>query len=88
MKIKKDFVLRQLAGGYVATAVGSAAAEFKGIVKLNESGAIIWRELEKGSDLQGCAQKLCDTYDVDMQTALSDCENVISALKNCGAIDD
>ncbi len=88
MKIKKDFVLRELAGGYVATAIGSAAAGFKGIIKLNESGALIWRELENGATLESCAEKLCNTYNIDSKTALSDCKDIIEKLRGCGALDE
>lgn len=88
MKIKKDFVLRELAGGYVATAVGSAAADFKGIIKLNETGALIWKELEGGSDLDNICEKICSTYNVDKDTAKSDCSEIIQKLKSCGVIDE
>lgn len=87
MKIKKDFVLRKLAGGYVATAVGSASAEFKGIIKLNETGAFIWRELENDTDAESIAQKLCDEYSIDKQTALNDVNSIVSQLKSAGVID-
>lgn len=88
MKIKKDFVLRKLAGGYVATAVGSAASEFRGIIKLNETGAFIWRELEGGATIDELCNKICSNYNIDSQTAKSDCELIIEKLKKCGAIDE
>lgn len=87
MKIKKDFVLRKLAGGYVATAVGASAADFKGIIKLNETGAFIWRELEQGGDENTIADKLCGQYNIDKQTALDDTNQIIAKLKSAGVIE-
>lgn len=88
MKINKDFVLRKLAGGYVATAVGSAASDFKGIIKLNETGAFIWHELESDISLDELCDKICANYSIDRDTAINDCEAIIAKLKQCGAIDE
>lgn len=43
MNIKKGFVIQEVGGQWVAVATGAAAAEFSGIVKLNDTAAIVWR---------------------------------------------
>ena len=48
MKIKKGFVIQQVGGQWVAVATGSAAVEFSGIVKLNDTAAIAWKGVEEG----------------------------------------
>lgn len=40
MNIKKGFVIQEVGGQWVAVATGAAAAEFSGIVKLNDTAAI------------------------------------------------
>lgn len=47
MKIKKGFVIQQVGGQWVAVATGSAAVEFSGIVKLNDTAAIAWKGVEE-----------------------------------------
>ena len=39
MKLKENFVLRQVAGSYAVLAVGAASVDFNGMLTLNESGA-------------------------------------------------
>ena len=43
MKIKKGFVIQEVAGQWVAVATGAAAKEFTGIVKLNATAAHVSR---------------------------------------------
>ena len=47
MKIKKGFVLRDVAGRSVVVATGAAAKRFRGMVMLNETGKEIWTNLTK-----------------------------------------
>ena len=42
MKIKKGFVKRNIAGSEIVVTVGKTAAEFNGMITLNESGAFFW----------------------------------------------
>ena len=42
MKIKNGFVVREIAGECVVVALGEASKVFNGIIKLNETGKIIW----------------------------------------------
>ena len=89
MKIKKGFVLREMAGGVsVVVGVGEKANELKGYLTLNESGALIWKTLEKGADLNGVVAKILQEYDVSEELATKDASLVIEKLKEIGAIDD
>ncbi|MCC8103908.1 MAG: PqqD family protein [Lachnospiraceae bacterium] len=45
MKIKEGFVIRKVAGEYVAVATGEASREFQGMIKLNETAKTIWEGL-------------------------------------------
>ena len=60
MKVKKDFLLRQVAGSWVAVAVGAQSVDFDGMLTLNESGALLWRALEQGADRRALTQALTD----------------------------
>ena len=47
MKIKKGFVLRDVAGRSVVVATGAAAKRFRGMVMLNETGKEIGQDCKK-----------------------------------------
>ena len=48
MKIKKGFVIEEVAGSYLACATGKLAKSFNGFIRLNESGAFLWKMLSEG----------------------------------------
>ena len=89
MKIKKGFVLREMAGGVsVVVGVGDKANQLKGYLTLNESGALIWKTLEKGGELSDVVSAILNEYDVDEALAINDARIVIEKLKEIGALDD
>ncbi len=47
MKLKYDFVINQVAGETVAVSVGNNDGQFNGYIKLNETGAEIFKALKK-----------------------------------------
>ena len=72
MKIKEGFILREVAGSYLVVAVGKAVKEFGGVVNLNETGAFLWKLLEKSSNQSEMVDALLNEYDVDRDTAEKD----------------
>ena len=72
MKIKEGFILREVAGSYLVVAVGKAVKEFGGVVNLNETGAFLWKLLEKSSTESEMVDALLSEYDVDRNTAEKD----------------
>lgn len=47
MKLKYDFVINKVAGETVAVSVGDNDGRFNGYIKLNETGAFIFKALQK-----------------------------------------
>ena len=64
MKIKENFVLRQVADTWVVLPLGQATVDFKGMLTLNESGILLWRLLEKGTTREALAAALTEEYEV------------------------
>ena len=71
MKIKEGYILREVADNYLVVAVGGAVKDFKGVITLNETGAFLWKALEKGADEQSLVSSLLDEYDVKKEQAES-----------------
>ena len=80
MKIKDGFVLREVAGSFIVVAVGEAVKTFNGLINLNETGAFLWRILEKGAEKEDLIAQLLAEYEVDEKTAASDVDNFINKL--------
>ncbi len=80
MKIKDGFILREVAGSYLVVAVGNAVKEFGGIVNLNETGAFLWRLLEKSSTESEMVDALLNEYEVDRETAEKDVKAFVEKL--------
>ena len=49
MKLKYNFVINKVAGSVVAVPVGTDGAAFKGYIKLNDTGAYIFKALKTGA---------------------------------------
>lgn len=80
MKIKDGFILREVAGSYLVVAVGNAVKEFGGIVNLNETGAFLWKLLEKSSTEPEMVDALLNEYEVDRETAEKDVKAFVEKL--------
>ena len=59
MKIKKDFVLKNVAGNFVVFPVGEATVDFRGMLALNETGAFLWEKLADGTTKNELCTALC-----------------------------
>lgn len=67
MKTKEGFVIRKVAGEYVAVATGEASREFQGMIKLNETGKIIWEGLADGWTEEQIVESLAEKFGAKSQ---------------------
>lgn len=81
MVIKKDFILRKIAGEDVVIPIGNNIADFNGIITLNETAAFLWKELQSGQDEKGLLERLCQEYDATEEEALQDIQEFLSILR-------
>ena len=88
MKIKKDYVLRQVADTWVVLPLGDAAVDFSGMLTLNESGAMLWRVLEQGADREKLTAALLDEYEVSRQQAMADVDAFLNKLLQAGCLEE
>lgn len=88
MKIKEGYILREVAGNNIVVAVGDECVNFDGIKTLNETGAFLWRSIEKGMDCEMLTKALTEEYEVDTETAKEDVKEFVSLLMNNGLIEN
>ena len=82
MKIKEGFILREVAGSYIVVAVGNAVKDFNGVINLNETGAFLWKILEKGAEKEDLISALLAEYEVEAELATKDIEKFIEKLES------
>jgi len=88
MKIKGDFLLREIVGESIVVPLGNNVVSVNGIITLTESAVILWRKLENGVDgIDELVDALLDEYDVDRETALSSVVEFIDQLREKDMID-
>ena len=87
MKIKENFVLRQVADTWVVLPIGSATLDFNGMLTLNESGVLLWRLLEQGKGREELVDMLLSVYDVSRQEATADVEEFLAKLIQAGCVE-
>lgn len=87
MKIKKGFVVRSIAGESVVVALGAASKNFNGIIKLNDTGRVLWDKLEGGCECDDLVAALLAEYDVDEATARADVNAFVEKLKGAKVIE-
>lgn len=88
MKINKNFALRKVANAWVVLPLAEATVNLNGMMKLNESGVMLWNALADGCDFERLVSLITEEYDVTLEQAKVDVDEFISKLKNAGCIDE
>lgn len=86
MKIKDGFVLRNICDEYIVVAVGRQTLDFKGLIKLNETGAFLWEQLKNERSEEELLTALCAEYAVDEATAKADIAAFLASLKEAALL--
>ena len=86
MKIKKDFILREIAGEYILIPTGTTTQNFNGLISLNEVAAFIWSNIEEVEDDNQMIKLILENYEIDEDVARTDVELFISELRQANMI--
>ncbi len=81
MKIKDGFVLRNICDEFIVVAVGRQTLDFKGLIKLNESGAFLWEQLKNDVTEDELLKALTAEYAVEEAVAREDVAAFLKSLK-------
>ena len=86
MRISEDFVLRQVADTWVVLPLKSDTVDFNGMIRLNGSGAMLWKWLEQGATREELVQALTSQYEVSREEAARDVDKFIETLNKVGCL--
>ena len=80
MKLRGEFVVRQVMDNIVAIPVGQTALRMNCMILLNDVSKIIWDCLEQGTNLESIVKAVTDAFDVSADEARTD------ILEFCGKL--
>ena len=87
MKLKYEFVVREIMGDYVLVPSGDAALEFGGMITTSEVGSFLITHLKEDVTEDVLVDKLMSEYEVDRETAAADVAEFLSKLKQLEIIE-
>ena len=87
MKIKEGYVLRQVAGLWVVLPLAEETVNFNGMIKLNDCGALLWKELERGCELEGLVDAVLAEYRTTREQARTDVVEFLENLSKVGCLE-
>lgn len=87
MNIKKELILREIAGENVLVPCGKTVFSDNGLFMLNEVGSFIWKILPSVSNEEEIIERILEEYDIESEKAKVDVENFLASLRNLEIID-
>ena len=86
MKLKKEFQLAPMGEEYVLVPTGTAAEQFHGVVRLNQTAGFIVRCLERDTTSEAIVAALLDHYEVERATAEPNVAAILEKLREIDAL--
>jgi hypothetical protein len=87
VKIKKEFLLKQVAGENIVVSTDAKAVNFSGMLVLNKTGTFLFNLLQDDLSLEELVGKMLEKFDVDEFTAKRDCLEFVNKLRTNNIID-
>ena len=78
MKFKTKFIVTKLGDDTVAVSVGGSN---NAMIRLNDTGALIWKGIEDELEEQQIVSRMMEEYKVDHETALKSVKSFIAKLQ-------
>lgn len=90
MKRKKGFNIRTICGENIIVAEGKENIDFSNVISMNSTSAYLWNNLKENTDYtpEDLANMLAEEYEVEYETALSDCNTVIAQWIKAGIAEE
>ena len=88
MKLKYEFIIRELGDRYVAVAVGEHAEDFSALIKMTKSGKIMMEMLQKETTEEEMLSALMEKYEGTEEFFREQIGKFVTGLRNAGAIEE
>lgn len=88
MKLRGEFVVRQVMDCVAAIPVGATALQLNGMILLNDVSRVIWECLSKGSTVDQMVTAVTDQFEVSQQEAKEDVLEFLDKLRQTQLLDE
>ncbi len=88
MKLRGEFVVRQVMDDIVAVPVGETALRLNGMIMLNNVSRLIWECLEQDTEVGKIADAVTEAFEVSRQEALADIEEFLAQLRKAQLLEE
>ena len=86
MKLKKEFVTKNVGDAQVMVAVGSSA--FSGVVRSNSTAAAIVDLLKEETTKEKIVAAMLEKYEVSEERVSADVDKILEKLRSIGALEE
>ena len=88
MKIKENFVFQEIAGDYIVVPIANEASQLNGVIKLNETGAFVWKALMlKECTKEELVNLITEEFHVKAELAGEDIDIFLNTLGRFGCLE-
>ncbi|MEE1504724.1 MAG: PqqD family protein [Acutalibacteraceae bacterium] len=84
--LKGEYVLRQIAGEFLAVPISDKVGENANVVILNPVSQIIWGKLETGSTFNEILDEVMKEFNVEKEEAITDIKEFLNGLEHTGLL--
>lgn len=87
MQIKTGFILHSMGDEYVVVAVEERTEEFRGMIRLNETGAFLWEKMQSDCTEASLEAALVERYGVTQTLAHQAVTSFMGQIANADVIE-
>ncbi len=88
MKIREGYIAKEIAGVHLIVSVREEEDSRSNMIKMNESGILLWEKLSGGADREALVQTLLEIYDVTNEIAEKDVDSFLKLLSDAGVLEE
>ena len=88
MKIKDGFIVNKVGSQHVVVPVGEASMERHCMIRLNDTGALLWEQLGADTTEDALVRALLAEYAVDEDVARADVEAFLGRLRDADLLEE
>lgn len=88
MKLRGEFVVRQIMNEIVAVPVGNTAREFNGMILLNDVSKVLWESLSRGATVEEMTDTVTEQFAVSREEAIADIMEFLDKLRSVQLLEE
>lgn len=88
MRLRGEFVVRQVMDDTIAVPVGETARQLNGMILLNNVSRVIWQQLQVGTSLENIVAAVTATFEVSPEEAREDILEFLNKLRQAQLLDE